>query len=131
MKALLPWVVLVAYLLTWLEWVPDEQGPILLYLPILAGANFEDIVRGGPIIPSAIIAIVCGIAGCVSVALFASRIWRSKWGALTACTALMISEVAFVIGTYPRAFTAALAVPFLVLSFILLRREFAGQNAVA
>jgi hypothetical protein len=130
-KLVLPWAVLVAYLLTWLVWGEDGQGPVVLWLPLLAAATFGNITRGGPIIPQAIIAVMCGILGCISIVLFAIMLWRSKWAALAACIALLISEVAFIAGTHPRAFTAASAVPFLILSTIFLRRELAAHIMVA
>jgi len=131
MAFLLPWAVLVAYLLTWLVWVPDEQGPIAVYLPLIGAANFEHVTRGDPDTLLPIIAVTSGVLGCLSIFLFASNLWRSKWGALTGCTALLISEVVFIAGARPRAFSTVSAVPFLILSMILLRQRFAVRAVVA
>jgi uncharacterized membrane protein len=123
MKTVLSYGVLLAYLATWLSWMPDEKGPVVLWLPLLALANFGNIRRGGPIIPGVIVAVIGGIIGCISILLSIGGFWKSKWGTIVACVALLISECAFVAGTYQRTLSAMTATPFLILSLILLVLE--------
>jgi hypothetical protein len=124
MKAALPLAVLVAYLLTYLSFGSDGGGPLALWLPLLAVANFDNLMHGMAANVAAIIGAASGFGGLIALLGYACGMWRNRGASIAACGAMLISIAAFASGVPSPISTAGTAVPFVILSLLLLRREF-------